>query len=105
MLGMEKPFFHKLVKSLESEMGDAYPELRSQREHVERILLQEEERFAETLSQGMRILESVIEDRPEGGVVSGETVFKLYDTYGFPKDLAAVFLRDRVLRLDVAGFV
>ena len=82
MLGMEKPFFHKLVKSLESEMGDAYPELRSQREHVERILLQEEERFAETLSQGMRILESVIEDRPEGGVVSGETVFKLYDTYG-----------------------
>ena len=104
MLGMEKPFFHKLVKSLESEMGDAYPELRSQREHVERILLQEEERFAETLSQGMRILESVIEDRPEGGVVSGETVFKLYDTYGFPKDLTADFLRERDLSIDEAGF-
>ena len=104
MLGMEKPFFHKLVKSLESEMGDAYPELRSQREHVERILLQEEERFAETLSQGMRILESVIEDRPEGGVVSGETVFKLYDTYGFPKDLTADFLRERDLSIDETGF-
>ena len=104
MLGMEKPFFHKLVKSLENEMGDAYPELGSQREHVERILLQEEERFAETLSQGMRILESVIEDRPEGGVVSGETVFKLYDTYGFPKDLTADFLRERDLSIDEAGF-
>jgi len=104
MLGMEKPFFHKLVRPLESEMGEAYPELSSQREHIERVLLQEEKRFAETLSQGMKILESVIEERPEDGVVSGETVFKLYDTFGFPKDLTADFLRERGLSIDETGF-
>ena len=104
MLGMEKPFFHKLVRPLESEMGEAYPELSSQREHIERVLLQEEERFSKTLSQGMKMLESVIEERPEGDVVSGETVFKLYDTFGFPKDLTADFLRERDLSIDETGF-
>ncbi len=104
MLGMEKPFFYRLVEPLEREMGSAYPELSSQREHVERVLLQEEKRFAETLSQGMKILETAIEEKPAGNIVSGETVFKLYDTYGFPKDLTADFLRERNLGIDELEF-
>ena len=103
-LGMEEPFFYKLVGSLEAQMGAAYPELVTQREYVERVLLQEEERFAETLSQGMRILESAIDGLAKGGIVPGETVFKLYDTYGFPKDLTADFARERNLGIDEAGF-
>ena len=103
-LGMEAPFFHRLVAPLESLMGGAYPELSAQRAHVERVLLQEEERFAETLSQGMRILESAIEGVSDDGVIPGETVFRLYDTYGFPKDLTADFARERNLGIDEAGF-
>ena len=103
-LGMEAPFFHRLVAPLESLMGGAYPELSTQRAHVERVLLQEEERFAETLSQGMRILESAIEGVSDDGVIPGETVFRLYDTYGFPKDLTADFARERNLGIDEAGF-
>ena len=103
-LGMEAPFFHRLVAPLESLMGEAYPELSAQRAHVERVLLQEEERFAETLSQGMRILESAIEGVSGDGVIPGETVFRLYDTYGFPKDLTADFARERNLGIDEAGF-
>jgi len=103
-LGMEEPFFYRLVGPLESQMGEAYPELSAQREHVERVLLQEEERFAETLSQGMRILETAIDGLSKGGIIPGETVFKLYDTYGFPKDLTADFARERNLGIDEAGF-
>ena len=103
-LGVEEPFFHKLVGAVESQMGAAYPELSAQRQHVERVLLQEEERFAETLAQGMRILETAIEGLPEGGVIAGETVFKLYDTYGFPKDLTADYARERNFAVDDAGF-
>ena len=103
-LGMKEPFFYKLVGSLESQMGAAYPELGVQRRHLERVLLQEEERFAETLSQGMGILESAISGLAKGGIIPGETVFKLYDTYGFPKDLTADFARERNLGIDEAGF-
>jgi alanyl-tRNA synthetase len=103
-LGVEEPFFYRLVNSLEAEMGDAYPELVTQRQHVERVLRQEEERFAETLSQGMRILEDAVADLPDGGVIPGEAVFKLYDTYGFPEDLTADIARERGLSADHAGF-
>jgi len=103
-LGVEEPFFHKLVRALEAEMGEAYPELVTQRKHVERVLRQEEERFAETLSQGMRILEDAIADLPDGGVIPGEAVFKLYDTFGFPEDLTADIARERGLMADHAGF-
>ncbi len=103
-LGVEEPFFHSLVASLDAEMGQAYPELTEHRAHVERVLLQEEERFAETLAKGMRLLEGVIADLPGGAALPGETVFRLYDTYGFPEDLTADIARERGLSVDREGF-
>ena len=102
-LGMEEPFFYKLVAVLEQEMGAAFPELTRGRTHVERVLKQEEERFAETLANGMTLLEGAIQ-RMSGKVIDGETVFKLYDTYGFPADLTADIARERGLAIDQAGF-
>jgi alanyl-tRNA synthetase len=102
-LGQERPFFHKLVKALDAEMGGAYPELHKAASHVEKVLLQEEERFAETLDQGMRLLESAIKDM-KGKTLAGETVFKLYDTYGFPADLTNDIARERGLSIDEAAF-
>jgi len=103
-LGINGAFFHKLVATLEAEMGSAYPELSKGREHATRVLLQEEERFAETLSTGMTLLDEAIARVPRGGVLDGETVFKLYDTYGFPADLTADVARERGLAVDQAGF-
>ena len=103
-LGVEEPFLYRLVGSLEAEMGAAYPELTEQRAHVERVLRREEERFAETLAEGMRILENAVQGLSKGSVIPGETVFTLYDTYGFPRDLTADFVRDRNLAIDEAGF-
>jgi len=102
-LGQTQPFFHRLVTPLAEEMGAAYPELRKLRKRIERTILQEEERFAQTLGNGMQILETAIaglNDRE----ISGETVFKLYDTYGFPVDLTADLARERGLAIDLAGF-
>ncbi|HEY5810108.1 MAG TPA: alanine--tRNA ligase, partial [Povalibacter sp.] len=102
-LGQTQPFFYTLVAALEAEMGEAFPELAAQRTHVERVLKQEEERFAETLIQGMALLDNAI-----GGlkskVIPGETVFRLYDTYGFPVDLTNDIARERGLSIDEAGF-
>jgi alanyl-tRNA synthetase len=103
-LGVEEPFFYKLVKNVETEMGAAYPELGKARSHVERVLRQEEQRFAETLSQGMRLLDEAIADLSKGGTLPGETVFKLYDTYGFPEDLTADISRERGFHVDRVGF-
>jgi alanyl-tRNA synthetase len=103
-LGQEEPFFYTLVRDLEGEMGAAYPELVKRRAHVERVLRQEEQRFAETLTQGMRLLEDAIRGLPAGGVIPGDTVFKLYDTYGFPEDLTADIARERGLSTDHPGF-
>ena len=89
-LGFKKPFFHQLVEVLEEEMGDAYPELSKTRSNIESMLLSEEERFAETLDQGLKILDEVI-TKTKGDVIHGEDVFRLYDTYGFPVDLTADF--------------
>jgi alanyl-tRNA synthetase len=102
-LGIQEPFFYKLVPVLEKEMGAAYPELARDRAQVERVLKQEEERFAETLANGMVLLEGAIKGL-KGKVISGETVFKLYDTYGFPADLTADIARERGLSIDEAGF-
>jgi alanyl-tRNA synthetase len=102
-LGCQQPFFYKLVKTLDGLMGEAYPELRKLADHVSRVLRKEEERFAETLEQGMRILEDGIAGM-EGDTIDGETVFKLYDTYGFPVDLTADVARERNLQIDQAGF-
>jgi alanyl-tRNA synthetase len=103
-LGTTEPFFHTLVASLEAQMGTAYPELVAQRSHVERVLRQEEDRFAETLANGMKLLDEAIDSLPSGGVIPGDTVFKLYDTYGFPEDLTADVARERGLAVDHDGF-
>ncbi|MFO7306718.1 MAG: alanine--tRNA ligase [Gammaproteobacteria bacterium] len=102
-LGQRQPFFYTLVAPLEQEMGDAYPDLKAQRRHVERVLKQEEERFAETLEQGMALLEQAMSS-VSGKVLPGETVFRLYDTYGFPVDLTADIARERGLTIDQEGF-
>lgn len=102
-LGLSDPFFHKLVKPLVAEMGEAYPELAEAQAQVEKVLLKEEQRFAETLGQGMKILEEAIVDLA-GKQLGGDVVFKLYDTYGFPVDLTADIARERGLELDEAGF-
>lgn len=102
-LGCKQPFFYKLVAALDQEMGDAYPELHQHRGHVERVLLKEEQRFAETLEQGMRILEDAI-TAMQGDTIDGKTVFKLYDTFGFPLDLTADVAREKQLSIDQAGF-
>jgi alanyl-tRNA synthetase len=102
-LGMQKPFFYKLVEPLARTMGSAYPELGKHRAHIERVLEQEEVRFAETLSTGMGLLEEAI-GNARGKTIAGEAVFKLYDTYGFPVDLTADIARERGLTIDQAGF-
>ncbi len=102
-LGMNETFFHKLVGPLCKEMGDAYPELVKAKAHVEKVLEKEEIRFAETLDQGMEILESAIA-KLKGKELPGDVVFKLYDTYGFPVDLTADIARERDLTVDQAGF-
>ncbi|MBT8145074.1 MAG: alanine--tRNA ligase [Gammaproteobacteria bacterium] len=102
-LGCDEPFFHKLVAALDTAMGDAYPELRQHREHVSRTLLKEEQQFAETLDRGMGLLDGVI-DKLSGKTIPGDTVFKLYDTYGFPVDLTADIARERGLTIDQPGF-
>jgi len=102
-LDMKGLFFYKLYAALREIMGDAYPELAENEEHVVRVLRTEEERFAETLSQGMAILEDALESL-SGNQLPGELVFKLYDTYGFPADLTADVARARDLRIDQPGF-
>jgi alanyl-tRNA synthetase len=103
-LGVADPFFNRLEAPLEAEMGAAYPELGRRRPHVEKVLRQEEQRFAETLAQGMRLLDDVFAKLPNGGTIAGDTVFKLYDTYGFPDDLTADIARERGFRIDKSGF-
>ncbi|HET7634126.1 MAG TPA: alanine--tRNA ligase [Burkholderiales bacterium] len=101
-LGQKQPFFYQLVPDLSAMMGEAYPELPAAQERVMGVLKQEEERFAETLENGMGVLESALtrEDR----MLDGETVFKLYDTFGFPVDLTADIARERGVTVDLAGF-
>ncbi len=102
MLGVRQPFFHGLVATLDAQMGDAYPELREKRALVERALLAEEERFAETLDAGMRIFDEVA--ARSTGTIPGADAFRLYDTYGFPLDLTADMARERGLDVDTTGF-
>jgi len=102
-LGMDDLFFYKLVQPLVEIMGDAYPELADAQSNVERLLKMEEERFAETLDHGMKILEEDIAQLQDK-TITGETLFKLYDTYGFPVDLTADIARERELEIDEAGF-
>ncbi|MEE8266443.1 MAG: alanine--tRNA ligase, partial [Acidiferrobacterales bacterium] len=102
-LGLCEPFFHKLVGPLDKEMGQAYPELPKARKQIERVLKQEETRFAETLEQGMKILEESLANL-SGKQLSGETAFKLYDTYGFPLDLTVDYAREHGVTVDIEGY-
>ncbi|GJM08811.1 MAG: alanine--tRNA ligase [Lysobacteraceae bacterium] len=102
-LGCNKPFFAQMVAPLVKEMGEAYPELAEKADFVTDTLAREESRFAETLEQGMRLLDATIADLKEP-VIPGETAFKLYDTYGFPLDLTADIARERQLTVDHEGF-
>ncbi len=105
-LGAQEPFFNQLVGPLAKLMGDAYPELVSKRDYIESELLKEEERFNATLAGGMKILEVELEKVVQSGMntISGDVVFKLYDTYGFPTDLTGDIARERGLSIDVDGF-
>lgn len=103
ILGMDKPFFYKLVAALAQEMGDAYPELVSGQPHIEKVLLREEEQFRKTLEEGLKILETGL-GQVEGTVIPGELVFKLYDTHGFPADLTGDIARERNLTIDHKAF-
>src|SRR3984957_2930449 len=102
-LGQTQPFFHKLVPSLVREMGAYYTELVSGEARAIQILAQEENRFAETLTTGMALLDAAVA-KLTSSVIPGETVFRLYDTYGFPLDLTADVARERGLSIDQAGF-
>jgi alanyl-tRNA synthetase len=101
-LGQKQPFFYKIVPDLDRAMGDAYPELRAAAKRVADVLKQEEERFAETLEHGMGVLEGALASGEK--LLDGDTVFKLYDTFGFPVDLTADICRERGVNLDLAGF-
>ena len=108
-LGQSKPFFYKMVPDLVKQMGDAYPELANNAARVEQVLRQEEERFGETLEHGMKILDAALAALPvaqkdQTQILDGNTLFTLYDTYGFPVDLTADICRERGVDVDQAGF-
>jgi len=105
-LGQKQPFFYKLVADLDRLMGDAYPELRRERERVAQVLKAEEERFGETIENGMKILTAALDDvaKKGGKVLDGGTAFTLYDTFGFPLDLTADVARGREVGIDESGF-
>ncbi len=102
-IGMTKVFFYRLAPVLALEFKEAYPELKKSLANVEKVLKREEQRFAQTLDQGMGILEDAISNLTNSEI-DGETVFKLYDTYGFPADLTADVARERNLSIDMNGF-
>lgn len=102
-LGLPSPFFYSLVTALIKVMGDAYPHLEASKALIERLLIQEENQFAKTLDQGLRILQDEMKGL-KTNQLSGELAFKLYDTYGFPLDLTEDIAREHQLQVDVAGF-
>jgi alanyl-tRNA synthetase len=101
-LGQKKPFFYKLIDDLAAVMGGAFPEIAQHKERVKAVLKQEEERFGETLENGMTILDAAL--AKDAKHLDGETAFKLYDTFGFPVDLTADIGRERGFEVDMAGF-
>ncbi|MBF0294136.1 MAG: alanine--tRNA ligase [Magnetococcales bacterium] len=104
LLGMEEPFLFQLVPTLVEKMGRVYPELGAQRAAIMAVVENEEKRFVATLGAGMKLLESASSGLVSGELLGGETVFTLYDTYGFPVDLTADILRDRGIEIDMEGF-
>ncbi|RTL02080.1 MAG: alanine--tRNA ligase [Proteobacteria bacterium] len=101
-LGRREPFFYQLVTTLVAEMGDAYPELILNKELIEKTIFQEEERFFQTIDNGMTLLQAELASNDK--ILSGEVAFKLYDTYGFPLDLTQDVCREHGVAVDVDGF-
>jgi alanyl-tRNA synthetase len=102
-LGAQGSFFNQLVAPLVAEMGEAYPDLRAAQTNIEQVIIKEEHQFVKTLDQGMRILEQDLANLM-GDTIPGDTIFKLYDTFGFPVDLTADIARERNLEMDIGGF-
>lgn len=103
-LGAEGAFFYQMVPALATEMGAAYPQLNEKLAEIQAVIQKEEEQFAKTLAQGLRLLSGELEKLNNGDTLDGETVFKLYDTYGFPVDLTADIAREREIGIDEVGF-
>ncbi|MDJ0978020.1 MAG: alanine--tRNA ligase [Erythrobacter sp.] len=104
LLGAKEPLMHRLVPSLVTEMGQAFPELVRGQALIEEVLLREETQFRKTLDKGLKLLDEATGEMGEGGELDGETAFKLYDTYGFPYDLTEDALRSRGIGVDKPGF-
>ncbi|WP_157207397.1 alanine--tRNA ligase [Mariniflexile maritimum] len=102
-LGQKEPFIYRLVNVLSKKMGDAFPELKSQKQLIENVIKEEEQSFLRTLDQGLVLLNRIVEDS-DSDTVSGEKAFELYDTFGFPIDLTALILNEKGLKLDEKGF-
>lgn len=103
-LGATDSFFYKMVAPLVAQMGKAYPELAEKQAYIESTILKEEQQFAKTLAQGLKILDTALAALTQGEKLSGEAAFKLYDTYGFPVDLTADIAKERGIGIDEAGF-
>lgn len=104
MLGVSEPMMYKLVPALQEQMGEAYPELYRAEGLITETLKMEETRFGKTLEKGLSLLDAETEGLKAGDKLSGETAFKLYDTYGFPLDLTQDALKNKNIEVDVAGF-
>ncbi|TLS67848.1 alanine--tRNA ligase [Mariprofundus erugo] len=104
LLGMHEAFIYKLVEALVRQMGDHFAELKESQANVMQVIRIEEERFINTLDKGLKLVEQAAADAGEGGTIPGETLFALYDTYGFPTDLTADILKGRNVGLDMDGF-
>ncbi len=106
LLGMDQPFFYKLTETVRQEMGPVYPEVEKEIEIIRRIIRSEEEKFLETLDKGLSMMKEELEEarQRKEKVLSGEMVFKLYDTYGFPIDLTELIAHENKLDIDMAGF-
>lgn len=103
-LGINEPFFYKLVPALCEQMGEAFPELNDHRDQIERMLEQEEKQFLRTLANGVKLYNDAVSGLGKSDKIPGETVFKLYDTYGFPPDLTADMAREQGREIDMPGF-
>ncbi|BBB14850.1 alanine--tRNA ligase [Candidatus Rickettsiella viridis] len=103
-IGLDKPFFYRLVKPLAEQMSQAYPELERKRRSIEKIIVQEEQQFARTLTHGMKLFEQEVAKLKGKKQLPGDVLFRLYDTYGFPVDLTADVARERGLTIDMPGF-
>ncbi len=103
-LGLKDPFLWQVTDAVVDHMGDAYPDLVRRREFIREVVKGEEERFAETLDKGLSLLESELQDLPDGAPLPGNIAFRLYDTYGFPLDLTEIICEERGRGVDSAGF-